>query len=210
MDQKVQSAALSDENRGNEVECVKGFLEELTDCEYQWFRKTVDLARLNLLANEVPVACIVVHEDEIIGTGKNEVNATKNPARHAEMCAIDEVTIFCKRKGFVFEDILKSSTLYVTMEPCVMCASALRHVGVKKVIAGCQNDRFGGCGSVYDLNTDLGCYPNKPFVYISGIDSEECVRLMKEFYATENPHVPADKSAKRNKNRLNNCGSSKN
>ena len=166
--------------------------------EYEWFRETVRLAEQNLVANEVPVACIILYQNEIIGRGKNEVNASKNPTRHAEMCAIDEVIKFCKLRGNELSDVMKASTLFVTMEPCVMCASALRHIGIKKVICGCANDRFGGCGSVYDLNKDEEGYINGPFEYISGIDAKECVQLMKNFYATANPHVPPEKSAKRN------------
>merc|ERR1712226_523152 len=182
-----------------EIKCKQ--LQKLNDFEYQWFRKTVDLARRNLQANEVPVACIIVHKGQIIGTGSNEVNATKNPTRHAEMCAIDHVLEYCSTENHEFKQVMMQTTLYVTMEPCVMCASALRHVGIKKVIAGCPNDRFGGCGSVYDIKADQNCYPNDSFEYISGIDSDECVLLMKEFYATENPHLPAEKSAKKRKNR---------
>ena len=106
-----------------------------------------------LLRGEVPVGCIFVHGGINIGQGSNEVNATKNATRHAEFIAIDQVRAYCKKHGLREHDIFENSILYVTTEPCIMCAAALRFVGVRNVVFGCPNPRFGGCGSVLDVHS---------------------------------------------------------
>ena len=96
---------------------------------------------------------------------------------------------------------LSSITLYVTVEPCVMCASALRQIGIGRVIYGCGNDRFGGCGSVINVNSscvsplDVLLCPNPPremldthppFVAEGGFYREEAIMLLRRFYMSEN------------------------
>ena len=88
-----------------------------------------------------------------MGEGSNEVNATKNATRHAEFIAIDQTRAYCKKHCLNEEDIFNNSILYVTTEPCIMCTAALRLVGIKNVVFGCPNPRFGGCGSVLDIHS---------------------------------------------------------
>ena len=103
---------------------------------------------------EVPVGCIITYKNQVIGTGRNEVNITKNATRHAELVAIDHVKQWCERECLSFEDVLNKCCLYVTVEPCIMCAAALRFLGIPKVVFGCANERFGGCGSILNIHTD--------------------------------------------------------
>ena len=116
--------------------------------------KILSKAREALKVGEVPVGCIMIHKNEVIGTGRNEVNKTKNATRHAEMVAIDRVRLWCKNERLSFEDVLRDCCLYVTVEPCIMCAAALRLLGIPKVVFGCANERFGGCGSILNIHTD--------------------------------------------------------
>ena len=123
-------------------------------------------AREALKVGEVPVGCIMVYKNEVIGTGRNEVNETKNATRHAEMVAIDQVKLWCKNERLSFEDVLRDCSLYVTVEPCIMCAAALRLLGIPKVVFGCANERFGGCGSILSIHTDnystdVSCHSTK-------------------------------------------------
>ena len=76
----------------------------------------------------------------------------KQATRHAELEAIDEILADKALTPEVREYPLAETTLYVTVEPCIMCASALRQLGIKEVYYGCDNDRFGGCGSVLGVN----------------------------------------------------------
>ncbi|KAI8977309.1 cytidine deaminase-like protein [Mycotypha africana] len=98
---------------------------------------------------EVPVGCVFVLDNkEIIARGSNKPNATYNATRHAEFEAIDDIL-----KQYDVETFSRID-LYVTVEPCVMCASALRQVGIRHVYYGCGNDKFGGNGSVFKINSE--------------------------------------------------------
>ena len=100
----------------------------------------------------MPVGCIFVYEGINVGQGSNEVNITKNATRHAEFIAIDKVRGYCKEHGLNEHEVFSNSILYVTTEPCIMCSAALKIVGVRNVIFGCPNPRFGGCGSLLDIH----------------------------------------------------------
>lgn len=118
-----------------------------------------------LQSGETPVGCVLVHDGQIVGSGMNDTNRSMNvcPAcsrwrrmltenykgtRHAEFLAIAEVLQNHPRS------LLQSTDLYVTVEPCVMCASALRQYHIRTVYFGCANDRFGGNGGVLSLHSE--------------------------------------------------------
>lgn len=129
----------------------------------KWMEAAMQMARDALESSEVPVGCLMVYNDEVVGKGRNEVNQTKNATRHAELVAIDQALAWCRRNGRDSSEVFERAVLYVTVEPCIMCAAALRLVKVPLVVYGCQNERFGGCGSVLDIaSADL---PNtgRPF-----------------------------------------------
>lgn len=119
-------------------------------------------------ASEVPVGCVFVQDNKIIARARNRTNELRNATRHAELEAIDEII----RKRQAEEEevekvqpqeqyLLKDVTLYVTVEPCMMCSSALRQMGIKAVYFGCENERFGGCGSVLGVNERYGRLRNR-------------------------------------------------
>lgn len=144
-------------------------------------------AKKALDSSEVPVGCVFVKNGEILATGHNDTNRTQNGTRHAELCAMD------KRPLTDFKD----STLYVTVEPCIMCASALRQAGIKTAFFGAGNDRFGGCGSVISVNslTSDECLGNKYDVYPS-IKRRDAIMLLRKFYTQQNPNAPEPKLKK--------------
>jgi tRNA-specific adenosine deaminase 2 len=82
------------------------------------------------------------------------------------------------------QSILRETDLYVTVEPCIMCASALRQYGIRTVYFGCLNDRFGGCGGVMNMHSDAGV--DKPYPVYGGIFREEAIMLLRRFYVQEN------------------------
>jgi tRNA(Arg) A34 adenosine deaminase TadA len=101
-----------------------------------------------LAVAEVPVGCVFVADETVIAVGRNYVNEEKNATRHAEMVAMDRLVA---THGVVrASELLRRAELYVTCEPCIMCASALAQMGVPRIWFGCRNDRFGGCGTVLD------------------------------------------------------------
>src|ERR1700761_5622141 len=99
--------------------------------------------------------------------------------RHAEFVAMGK--ILQKHSPTIF----KETDLYVTVEPCIMCASALRQVGIKAVYYGCGNERFGGCGSILAVNDDK--HPiHSPFEAWMGYLRAEAIMILRKFYLTEN------------------------
>jgi len=127
-------------------------------------------AKEALQNREVPVGCVIVYNDTIIEDGCNEVNATKNATRHAEMIALEQVQDYCEKEDRKMEDVLRDSVLYVTTEPCIMCAAALRISGLCNVVYGCPNPRFGGCGSTLDVHEKEFVHPNSSHDTVSEND----------------------------------------
>nr|CAB3220009.1 tRNA-specific adenosine deaminase 2-like [Phallusia mammillata] len=155
-----------------------------------WMESAFKYAEEALEHGEVPVGCVIVHKDtKVIGTGRNKVNETKNATRHAEMVAIDDA--MCNMKTDNILEVFSESALYVTVEPCIMCAASLRSIGIQTIYYGCKNERFGGCGSVLHIHTDeaLTASTGQPLQCKSGYYSERAVKLLKSFYKQENPNV---------------------
>lgn len=159
----------------------------------KWMERTFEYAEEAMRNREVPVGCILVYEDKEIATGCNEVNETKNATRHAEIVAIDKVIQWCQHEGLNVDDVFKDSTLYVTVEPCIMCAAALRQVGVRKVVYGCANERFGGCGSILSIHTDELPDLGVKLECVGGVMADRAVSILKEFYKGENSNCPEEK-----------------
>eukprot|EP00947_MAST-08B_sp_MAST-8B-sp1_P000717 g717.t1 len=123
--------------------------------------------------------------DTIIATASNTTNATKDATRHAELVAIEEIT---QTHGL---DILKRCELYVTVEPCIMCAAALAQVKIGRVFFGCHNPKFGGCGSILSLHEPGAKLPppSVPYACHPGLLKDNAVFLLRDFYMRENPSV---------------------
>uniref|UniRef100_A0A0N4ZSG7 CMP/dCMP-type deaminase domain-containing protein n=1 Tax=Parastrongyloides trichosuri TaxID=131310 RepID=A0A0N4ZSG7_PARTI len=150
-----------------------------------------NLAEKAYKAMEVPVGCVFVYKGEIIGRGYNDVNRTKNSTRHAEMVAYDEMREWCLDKNLILENIINEVELYVTLEPCIMCASAMVQLGIKKMVFAASNERFGGIHSVSNIS-NYGNTKNS-FVFISNVDEERSISLLRKFYDRENVQAPEDK-----------------
>ena len=161
-----------------------------------------------LKEGEVPVGCVIVHNptNKVIGTGWNKTVEKRNGTRHAEFEAFDEIL---DEKGYE-ASIFQECTLYVTVEPCIMCASALLLMRIQRVICGCMNDKFGGCGSIYHVhehsqttghdptdnnNSNLLKFSN--YECVSGLFAEQAIQLLKRFYEQENPLAPKPQRKKR-------------
>ncbi|EIM85498.1 cytidine deaminase-like protein [Stereum hirsutum FP-91666 SS1] len=164
------------------------------DIHIQWMRQAMDMAEEALTASEVPVGCIFVRDGKVIARARNRTNELRNATRHAELEAIDAIladpVLTPEHKPYPLSD----TVLYVTVEPCIMCASALRQMGIKEVFYGCANERFGGCGSVLGVNAGL-VHPKHPaYKATAGYCREEAIMVLRRFYITENTNAPAPKS----------------
>ena len=143
----------------------------MTDEEYM--REALSLAEKAFELGEVPVGAVAVWEGKIVGRGMNLRETDKNALRHAEIMAIDEA---CKNLGGWR---LWKCDLYVTLEPCPMCAGAIINSRVKRVIYGASDPKAGSCGSLTNLFEMP--YNHKPEV-VSGVLEEECSGILKEFF----------------------------
>eukprot|EP01121_Diplochlamys_sp_Union-15-3_P003905 TRINITY_DN13848_c0_g1_i1.p1 TRINITY_DN13848_c0_g1~~TRINITY_DN13848_c0_g1_i1.p1 ORF type:complete len:123 (+),score=14.29 TRINITY_DN13848_c0_g1_i1:196-564(+) len=110
-------------------------------------------------------------------------NATRNATKHAEIVAMER--LIASENG---KQKLSRSVLYVTLEPCIMCAFALIIAGVKTVVYGASNERFGGCGSALSIHKEFGNLD-----CTSGILENETIQILKQFYALGNPSAPVPK-----------------
>ncbi|EGT37151.1 hypothetical protein CAEBREN_03345 [Caenorhabditis brenneri] len=152
-----------------------------------FLEKAFDLAQEALNEDEVPVGCIFVVNGKEIGRGRNRVNETGDPTRHAEMVAVTEIW---KIYGEQSKELLNEATLYVSLEPCIMCSSAMYQLGIRKMVYGAENPRFGGVRSVGNAEK----YRMKNNVQIvADVWSERSIAMLKAFYEKQNPFAPPEK-----------------
>ncbi|MGD8781001.1 MAG: nucleoside deaminase [Ignavibacteria bacterium] len=146
------------------------FLEE----NYKYMFAALQEAEQALEKEEVPIGAIVVFENKIIGRGFNQTETLKDPTAHAEMIAITAASNYLKTK------FLENCDLYVTAEPCIMCAGAILLSRIKNLYFGVFEPKFGACGSIYNL-VENNKYNHKPNVY-SGIYSAEAENLLRSYF----------------------------
>ncbi|KAI8897572.1 cytidine deaminase-like protein, partial [Globomyces pollinis-pini] len=141
----------------------------------------VALAEEAYSAGEVPVGCVFVHQGKVIGRGRNMTNLMINATKHAELVAIESLDV----------KLLPEMDLYVTIEPCLMCASALRMLGIRHVYFGAGNEKFGGNGTVFNLHKESVQF-EFTFYYpvTSGILKDEAIIILRKFYIRENENAP--------------------
>ena len=138
-------------------------------------RLAIAQARQAEAAGEVPVGAVLVRAGEVIASGYNQPVGSHDPSAHAEMCAL--------RAGaaLVGNYRLPDCELYVTLEPCAMCAGAMLHARLKKVIFGAHDPKTGACGSVLDLFAEPRL--NHQTAVQGGVLAGECGELLKTFFA---------------------------
>lgn len=124
--------------------------------------------------DEVPVGAIVVHEGRVIGRGRNQRELLKDPTAHAEMLAI---TAAAEALG---SWRLTGSTLYVTLEPCPMCAGALVNARVTRLVYGAADPKAGACGTLYDIPRDARL--NHRLEVTAGVRALECGAILSDYF----------------------------
>ena len=139
-----------------------------------YMRQALDLAREAALAGEVPVGCVIVRKGEIVGRGRNRREEKPSAASHAEMEAIAQAN------EVLGSWRLEDCELYVTLEPCPMCAGAILNARVSRVWYGARDGAFGACGGV--VNLFMEDFPNRPAL-VGGILEEECRAVLSEFFS---------------------------
>jgi tRNA(adenine34) deaminase len=138
-----------------------------------YMRQALELAREAAAEGEVPVGCVIVCRDQVVGRGRNRRESGKNALCHAEIEAIDQA---CRTLGGWR---LWECTLYVTLEPCAMCAGAILNARIPRVVFGASDRKYGAVRSVCSLfSMDFNHHPQVE----SGLLAEEAAALMTEFF----------------------------
>ena len=147
----------------------------MQDMDEYYMRMALDLAEKAAQAEDTPIGAIIVYQDQIIGSGYNKRNAMGDPLCHAEIEAIHQAA---QHMG---DWRLEETTLYVTLEPCPMCAGAIIQARIPRVVIGAMNPKAGCAGSVLNLLQHPGF--NHQADVITGVLQEESGQLMKTFFA---------------------------
>lgn len=150
-------------------------MADFTQEEKEFFMtEALKEAQISLQKEEIPIGCVVVKDGQIIGRGHNAREELNQAIMHAEIMAINEANI---AEG---NWRLLDATLFVTIEPCVMCSGAIGLARLPRVIYGAQNPKFGAAGSLYDILTDQRL--NHRVTVERGILEKECAQIMQDFF----------------------------
>jgi tRNA(adenine34) deaminase len=141
----------------------------------KFMREALDLARRAAEAGEVPVGAVLVRDGAIVGRGYNQPVSGKDPTAHAEVVALRDAA---ERIG---NYRLGECEMFVTLEPCAMCAGAIMHARLSRVVYGAADPKSGACGSVVDLFAEDRL--NHHATIVGGVMAEEAGAMLRDFFA---------------------------
>ena len=179
----------------HEKEAVQEPLTEIamediaTEEDIMWMRHALTLADKAESIGEVPVGACVVLNGELIGEGFNTPITDNDPSAHAELRAVKEAAAAVQNYRLI------DATLYVTLEPCSMCAGMLVHARVKRVVFGAKDAKTGAAGSVMNLLQHPAL--NHQLEVVSGVLADECANKLSDFFRKRRKEIKAAKKAKR-------------
>ena len=148
--------------------------EEKRPIHEKYMKDAIRQAKKAAALGEVPIGCVIVHDGQVIGRGYNRRNTDKSTLAHAEITAIKRAS---KKLG---DWRLEDCTLYVTLEPCQMCAGAIVQARIPEVMIGCMNPKAGCAGSIYNLLQEPAF--NHQVSLFKGVLEEECSQMLKDFF----------------------------
>ena len=154
--------------------CYRSEMNRMPASDSDYMEIALELARKAAISGETPVGAVIVLDETIIGRGYNRVEIDRDPTAHAEIIAIREAA---RTRG---DWRLPRAVLYVTVEPCIMCAAALVHARIMRLVYGARDLRWGGVGSLFDLSHDPRI--NHELEVVSGIMEEQSAALLKQFF----------------------------
>ncbi len=144
------------------------------ELDRRYMREAVALAQQALDSEDVPVGALVVRDGRVIGRGYNQREKLQDPTAHAEMLAVTAAA------AHVGHWRLEGCTLYVTLEPCPMCAGALVLARLGRLVYGASDPKGGACGSLYEITQDPRL--NHRIETVSGVLAEPCAELLRDFF----------------------------
>ena len=146
----------------------------MTDIHAQFMQVALDLAKQAAINGEVPVGAIVVNNGEIIGRGSNAPISLSDPSAHAEIQALRDAAKTLNNYRLI------DCTLYVTLEPCVMCTGAIQHARIAKLVYGASDPKTGACGSIVNLMAEDKL--NHHTEVLGGVLAKDCGALLSTFF----------------------------
>jgi tRNA(adenine34) deaminase len=149
-------------------------LSRFMDEDRRWMKVALKEAERAFEAGEVPIGAVVIRGGEIVGRGRNMVEQLKDPTAHAEMIAI---TAACETLGSKF---LEDCTIYVTLEPCPMCAGAIVWSRVARLVFGAFDEKAGAASTLYNIPRDTRL--NHTCELVSGVEDERSAELLRAFF----------------------------
>lgn len=153
------------------------FNGDLSSPHEKYMREALKLAESAFLKDEVPVGAVVVHNQRIIGQGYNQVEMLRDPTAHAEMLALSAAC------STLDEKYLRECTLFVTLEPCMMCSGAAVWSKLKRIVFGAMDDNAGSCGTVFNLASNRKL--NHQVEIIQGVLEHDCSDILKRFFKSK-------------------------
>jgi len=144
------------------------------ELDRQFMQQALEQAELAALAGEVPVGAVIVRDGEVISKAFNKPITNHDPSAHAEMLALRQAALSEENYR------LPGTTLYVTLEPCTMCAGAMLHARVDRIVYGAKDPKTGAAGSVLDVFSSKQI--NHQTVIEGGMMAEECGQLLRDFF----------------------------
>ena len=144
------------------------------ELDRQFMEQALEQAGLAALAGEVPVGAVIVRNGEVISKAFNQPITNHDPSAHAEMLALRQAALSAENYR------LPGTTLYVTLEPCIMCAGAMLHARVDRIVYGAADPKTGAAGSVLDVFSSKQI--NHQTVLEGGMMAEECGQLLRDFF----------------------------
>ncbi len=157
------------------------------DADRAYMQSALAQARQARDADEVPVGAVVVLDDEIIGRAHNQPVARHDPSAHAEILAIRAAATA------IGNHRLPDASLYVTLEPCIMCAGAILHARIARLVYGARDAKSGAAGSA--LNLLQSPFLNHQCKVIAGVEAKHCGELLREFFAERRRGASSTKAA---------------
>lgn len=159
------------------------------DREKNYMKKALQQAEYAFREDEVPIGAVIVYKDKVIAQAYNQVERLGDPTAHAEIIAITQATSFLKSKWLI------DTTMYVTVEPCSMCAGALILSRINRVVLGVSDPKSGALGSKIDINA---LKLNHKMKIKKGVLETECSFLLQEFFKVKRRRQKEDNNAKVN------------
>jgi tRNA(adenine34) deaminase len=144
------------------------------EIDRRYMQEAIELARRALESEDVPIGALVVHGNRVIGRGCNQREKLQDPTAHAEMLALTAAA------EYIGHWRLEGCTMYVTLEPCPMCAGALVLARVARLVYGAPDEKAGACGSLYQITQDARL--NHRVETVGGVLAEPAAELLRQFF----------------------------